>query len=89
MLVFTVTKWQVLTQRDNIDVLSFKQEAWFIDSDTFSYTENNFFVAAAITEYDTNTESIEDESYGTLALELHGWGSEEGVIGYNTDKVVV
>ena len=64
MLVFTVTKWQVLTQRDNIDVLSFKQEAWFIDSDPFSYAESGFFVAAAITEYDTNTESIEDESYG-------------------------
>ena len=89
MLVFTITKWQVLTGRDDIDILTVERESWFKDSDRFSYAENDFYVAAAITEYDSNTESIEDESYGRLVFEHYGWGSDDGVIGLNTDKIVV
>ena len=34
------------------------------------------YVAAALTEYDGNTEVIEDARYGTLQIEHYGWGYE-------------
>ena len=39
--------------------------------------EEGFFVAAAITAYDSETESIEvPERYGELVIEHYGWGNE-------------
>ena len=38
-------------------------------------------MAAAITEYNNVTESIEREEYGELEIEQYGWGNED--IGYN------
>ena len=35
---------------------------------------DGLFLAAALTEYDGNTESIEDERYGKLIIEQYGWG---------------
>ena len=34
-------------------------------------------MAAALTEYDSNTEFIEDPRYGELIIEHYGWGYEE------------
>jgi hypothetical protein len=34
-------------------------------------------VAAAITEYDSNTESVEEARYGELIIEHYGWGYAE------------
>ena len=39
------------------------------------------FIAAALTEYDSNTERIEvPEKYGELVIEHYGWGYDDGVI---------
>ena len=39
-------------------------------------TEQGFFVAAALTEYDSNREIIEKPEYGELIIEHYGWGYE-------------
>ena len=40
-----------------------------------------FFVAAALTAYDSNTEIIEvPEKYGELVIEHYGWGNEGATI---------
>ena len=36
--------------------------------------EQGFYVAAALTEYDSNTEIIEEAKYGELVIEYNGWG---------------
>ena len=47
-------------------------------SDKFS-AEEGLFIAAAITEYDSNTEIVEEERYGELIIEHYGWGYGEGI----------
>ena len=44
-------------------------------------TEQGFFVAAAITEYDSNTEIVEKPEYGELIIEHYGWGYSDEKIG--------
>ena len=41
--------------------------------DTFT-SEESFFFAAALIEYDSNTEIIEEKRYGELVIEQVGWG---------------
>ena len=49
--------------------------------DKFNYQDDGFFIAAALTAYDSETESIEDPKYGKLLFNLNGWYStEEGGI---------
>ena len=50
--------------------------------DAIDYNEKfdsskGFFVAAALTAYDNETEVIEDPTYGELVIEQFGWGYEE------------
>ena len=41
--------------------------------DTFT-SEDRFFFAAALTEYNSDTEIIEEKRYGELVLGYHAWG---------------
>jgi len=43
--------------------------------------DNNFFIAAALTAYDGNTEIIEEARYGELTVDHYGWGYDENAIG--------
>ena len=38
------------------------------------------FVAAALTEYSSNTEIIEEAKYGELFIEHYGWGNDDSDI---------
>ena len=87
MIGFIYSKLLILNRRDDIDILTMKREAWFEDTDRFSSKDDHFFVAAGITEYDSNPESIEDERYGRLVLEHYGWGNDDG-IGLNVDSTI-
>ena len=56
-----------------------------LDENVIDYTEkftkeDGFFVAAAITEYDSNPESIEEARYGELVIEHYAW-SASGHVG--------
>ena len=39
--------------------------------------EDGLFIAAAISEYDSNPEVIEEARYGELILEHYGWGNSD------------
>ena len=54
-------------------------EGVFTYEDTFT-AEEGLFIAAALTEYDDNTEVIEDKQFGELVIEHYGWGYE-GALG--------
>ena len=43
-------------------------------TDKFTAQDDKFFLAAAMTEYDSETEIIERKEYGELIIEHYGWG---------------
>ena len=50
------------------------------DSEQFTASEDGFFVAAALTDFDSNPEIVELEEYGELLIEQYGWGNS--ALGY-------
>ena len=50
--------------------------------------EEGFFVAAALTAYDSETEPIEiPELYGELVIEHYGWGNEGATSSQDNGKL--
>lgn len=79
MGMFVYTKCIVWLKGKDVDVASsFIENA--IDSDQHFTWEDGFFVAAALTEYSSNTEIIEEAKYGELFLEHYGWGNDDSDI---------
>ena len=61
-----------------VTIISNLVEQAYTDKDKFSAAENGFFIAAALTEYDMETEPIEDPSYGELKFIHNRWGNVDG-----------
>lgn len=69
MLVFLYGKITVLALKKDVDVMSVTVEN-ALDFEYKFDAEQGFFIAAALTEYDSNTEIIEEpEVYGKLVFE--------------------
>lgn len=82
MLVgFMYAKVQTLLKLKDVDIFSATQDFYFPDSETFSAKDNSFFLAAAITNYDSNRTLTESPEYGELLIEHYGWGNAE--LGYS------
>ena len=71
--IFLYDKIMVLVKGSDVTIIMNTIEGAFTDEDTFS-AEQGFFFAAALTEYDSNTEIIEEARYGELIVEQYGWG---------------
>lgn len=80
MSVFIYSKAVTWQNRKDVDIMSALVENAFDFTYKFSNADQGLFVAAAITEYDSNTEVIERPEYGELVIEQYGWGYE-GEIG--------
>ena len=63
----------VLYNSSDVTIFGNYSEGAFTQEDTFT-AEEGLFIAAALTEYDSNTEIIEDKRYGELVIEQYGWG---------------
>ena len=70
------TKVVTLAYKQEVDIMGAFVEGAFDYSEKFT-AEDGFFVAAALTEYNSNTELIEEPRYGELVIEHVGWGNEE------------
>ena len=77
-LLFTYTKVVTLIEKNDVDIMSALMEN-SVDFTTTFETKDGFFVAAALTEYDSNTEIVEEEPYGELIIEHYGWGYGDGI----------
>ena len=77
-LLFTYTKVVTLIEKNDVDIMSALMEN-SVEFTTPFRTSDGFFVAAALTEYDSNTEIVEEERYGELVIEHYGWGYGEGI----------
>ena len=78
--IFLYDKIMVLVKGTDVTVIMNTIEGAFTPEDTFSADEG-FFFAAALTEYDSNTEIIEEARYGELIIEQYGWGGEATYVG--------
>ena len=78
MSIFLYTKVLTWRGKKDVDIMSALVENEFDYEKSFD-TESGFFVAAALTEYDSNTEIIEKAEYGELIIEHYGWGYDEGI----------
>jgi len=74
-LMFTYTKIITLNTKQDVDIMSALVEGAYDYSDKFN-ADNGFFVAAALTIYDSNTTVVEEPRYGELIIEHYGWGYE-------------
>ena len=67
-----------------MDIISSKQVQYFDDSEVFG-SKDGFFMAAALTHYDSNPEIVESPEYGELLIEHYGWGNSH--LGYEYGSV--
>mmetsp|Transcript_10769 Transcript_10769/g.13475 ORF Transcript_10769/g.13475 Transcript_10769/m.13475 type:complete len:260 (+) Transcript_10769:65-844(+) len=84
LLGFAYTKMQTLLQRKDTDIIEAFQESHFPDHERFNAENDGFFVAAALTNYDSNTEIIEKPEYGELLIEHYGWGNADDGYSYGS-----
>jgi len=76
--VFLYSKVMVLFKQTDVTIMMNLMEGSLTFDDTFT-AEDGFFLAAALTAYDGETEIIEDEKYGELIIEHYGWGYSDGI----------
>ena len=76
--VFTYSKSLAWQEKQDVDVMGAIVENAFDYSDKFS-AEEGLFIAAAITEYDNNTEVLEEAKYGELIIKHFDWGHTDGI----------
>ena len=69
---------------DETDVMLSSREAFF--DDTYVYTPNLMY-SFAITAYDSNPDSIEDPSIGTVVPYYKSWGLDNTVSGVKWEKL--
>ena len=77
---FSYTKMITLVGRKDVDIIESTQDFYFEDNERFSAADDDFFLAAALTHYDSNRTLTEDPRYGELLIEHYGWGNNH--LGY-------
>ena len=78
--VFLYSKVMVQHTESDITVMMNQLDGAISQDFRFTADDHGFFVAAALTEYESNTEVIEEARYGELVFEHYGWGYDENDI---------
>ena len=65
-----------LKKKHDVDIMSAQKDHAIDHTQPFTAQQDGFFVAAALTAYDDNTEIIEDKRYGEIYFEHYGWGND-------------
>ena len=79
-MIFLYSKAMVLRHASDITIMMNTLEGAISFEQKFT-AEDGLFIAAALTEYDSNTEIIEKPEYGELIIEHYGWGYSDEKIG--------
>ena len=74
-LIFLYSKAMVLYKGTDVTIMGNNAEGAYTYDNTFT-ADDGMFIAAALTEYDSNTDIIEDKKYGELVIQHYGWGYE-------------
>ena len=75
VLAFAAYRFSLVINQDLYYTIEETFEYHFDDSDKISLEKNRFAIAARITDFtpNTNGDSIEDESYGTVQFWIKWW----------------
>ena len=73
MTLFTVSSISTWYRLEEVNIFQALSENEIDFTETFG-PDQGFFVAAALTAYDSNTEIIEEARYGELVIDFYGWG---------------
>ena len=80
-IFFLYAKAITLITRSDVDIFTANREDALDYNFKFSAKNDGFFVAAALTEYNSNTTVTEEARYGELIIRHYGWG-------YSDDEIV-
>ena len=72
--IFLYSKAMVLYKGTDVTIMGNLAEGAYTYDDTFT-ADNGLFIAAALTEYNYETEIIEEKRYGELIIQHYGWGN--------------
>ena len=86
LLTFSAAKLQTLILVSDVDIFQASKDYALSQRERFS-SDDGFFIAAAITEYDKDPDSIEREEFGELVIEQYGWGNENLGYSYGTREI--
>lgn len=75
MLSFVYTKVVTWHLKKDVTVMGALISHYYDASDRFNATQG-FFMAAGLTNFDSNTTLTEEKRYGELIFEHYGWGSQ-------------
>ena len=75
---FFLTKILSWYQKKDVDIMGAHIENAFDYEYKFD-SDKGFFVAAALTNYDSNTTVTEEARYGELIIEHYGWGNDDSI----------
>ena len=79
IFMFFYAKLLVIINKNETDIMTAVKEDGLTQDDKFN-ASNGLFIAAALTEYDSNPEIIEDWRYGELVISTYGWGYEDEIL---------
>ena len=82
--MFSYTKIVTIRDKHDIDIMSAVIENGIDQEYKFTAGDHGFFVSAALIQYNSDTEVIEDAKYGELIFEHVGWGNELDLTAYYT-----
>lgn len=74
LLAFSYQKVQ-LWLTPTADVTTVRIDDYFDEDDRFEAEAQGLYFAFALTNYDSGTELVEDETYGKLVARYNGWGN--------------
>ena len=66
---FVYTKMLTLFLRKDVDIIESTKDAYFNDVEQFTAQTDDFFLAAAITRFDSNRTVTESKEFGELIIE--------------------
>ena len=72
-MIFLYSKAMVLVHASDVTIMMNTLEG-AINYDQKFTAEEGFFIAAALTEYNSDTDVTEEERFGELIIEHYGWG---------------
>ena len=79
-LIFLYSKIMVLVEVSAVTVIPNLKEGALTFNDKFT-ADDGFFIAVALTKFDSETEPLDDPRHGELLIEHYGWGNGGDDIG--------
>ena len=86
LLSFSYTKLITLIEKSDVDIMQAAEDSAIMPDEVFG-SGDGLFLAAALTEYNSDPSRIEKPEYGELRIEQYGWGNEDIGMPYGSTPI--